>query len=218
MAKRHSLYSLKKKKVTHKSKTRRMCGGSRPINNNINRAYPASGPASNGFNFIVPQIAGNGIKHRTKCKCSTCKIKHMKIKGGGSCSTSNGGLPYPNGLLGQPWTSNAATWPGVDGISMNRNYLPYNNLDTVDLKTNQLNIGAQPPFTYFGGNKKKTKKNKHIRSQQGGWGSFIRNDIINVARQIPYNIGSVYNGITGYSAPVNPLPYKDQLTRDTIKV
>jgi hypothetical protein len=226
--------SYKKKTVVFNKTKKRMRGGLaystnnivKPINSNLaytnsnlNRAYPASGPVAAGFNWIVPQIGGGkSLKHRKKCKCSNCKCNMHKIKkkGGGSFAASNGGLPYPNGLLGEPWTPNVSTWPGVDGISMNRNYLPYNNLDTLDLKTNQLNIGAQPPFTYFGGKNKKTKNKRSKRRQKGGWGNIIGSDLINVGRQIPYNIGSIYNGITGYPAPVNPLPYKDQLTRDPV--
>jgi hypothetical protein len=41
--------------------------------------------------------------------------------------------------------------------------------------------------------------------------SLVPQDLVNLGRNAMFNIGSAYNGLNGYSAPVNPLPYKDQL-------
>ena len=193
-------------------------------------AYPNPGPPSGGFNFLNPQntqsggncgcglqlggslqkggscgpmcataplaIIGGG-KHRTGCKCSTCK-KTMK---GGS---GNNGIPYPNGLVGSSWTPAITGWPGVDGISGNRNYLAPNMYPT-DPQTAMIATGAQPPFSVGGGKRRR-------KGQKGGTlSNFLGQDLINLGRQFGHGLGTVYNGITGYAAPVSPLPWKGQL-------
>jgi hypothetical protein len=40
-------------------------------------------------------------------------------------------------------------------------------------------------------------------------------DLINLGRQTQFGFGSAYNGINGFPAPVNPLPWKDQLTHES---
>jgi hypothetical protein len=132
-------------------------------------------------------------------------------KGGccGACSTSmlggsgNNGIPYPNGLAGSPWTQASGGWPGVDGIGGNRNYIAPNQYK-VDPQTSMIAAGANRPFSIGGG-----KKN---RKQKGGSTSnFLSQDLINLGRQIQFGVGNVYNGLLGYSAPVNPMPWKGQL-------
>jgi hypothetical protein len=141
-----------------------------------------------GMGFMV-----GGIKHRNECKCSECKIKIMK---GG-----NPGIPYPDGLVGSPWTPNSQGWPGVDGISGNRNYIA-NNLYTTDPQTDMKNIGANPPFL---------KGGRKYRKQSGGTTSnLFTQDLINLGRQFQFGIGSAYNALAGNQAPINPLPWKGQ--------
>jgi hypothetical protein len=179
----------------------------------LSRAYPAQAPAAGGFNFLVPQTGGakmrhilSTCKHRRGCKCSICKSKKQSKKKRGGSYQSNNGLPYPNGLLGSPWTPNATTWPGVDGIAMNNNHLAYNKYAPVDISRQMLDVGAQPPFTYKGGKKSTSKKG-------GGISNLMFADLKNLGNMVPYNLGTTYNAINGYATPVNPLPYKDQLTR-----
>jgi hypothetical protein len=119
-----------------------------------------------------------GTRHRLACKCSSCKTKR-----GGSMKGGNPGIPYPDGLVGKPWTPSISTWPGVDGIQGDRNYLALNNYHT-DPQTAMIYTGANPPFS-IGGGKGRTRK------QRG--------------------VGSAYNALAGYSSPVNPMPWKDQL-------
>ena len=183
-------------------------------------AYPSAGPPPTGFNFLNPQstqrggcgcglqFGGNsqkggmspmcmvGGKHRVGCRCSTCK-KTMK---GGS---GNNGIPYSNGLVGNYWTPSISGWPGVDGISGNRNYLELNKYET-DPQTAMIATGAQPPFS-VGGRKKRRQKG-------GALSNFLAQDFINLGRQFQYGLGTAYNAVSGYAAPVNPLPWKDQLS------
>jgi hypothetical protein len=122
------------------------------------------------------------------------------MKGG----SGNNGIPYPNGLVGSGWTSSISGWPGVDGISGNRNYLAPNMYPT-DPQTAMIATGAQPPFSIGGGRRK--------RRQKGGTlSNFLGQDFINLGRQFQHGLGTAYNGISGYAAPVSPLPWKGQLS------
>jgi hypothetical protein len=40
-------------------------------------------------------------------------------------------------------------------------------------------------------------------------------DLINLGRQFQFGLGSAYNALAGYSSPVNPLPWRDQLPART---
>ena len=198
-SRKQNVYNMK---GCSKSKTRKnkhiFLGGSA----DLSLAYPAK-EATGEFNFLNPQVAG--------CGSDMCSIK------GGSS------LPYPNGLLGDAWTPSISGWPGIDGISMDRNHLGYNTYDN-DVSRQMQDVGANPPYTYLKGGKRrntykrsknnKTKnanKNNKKRKRKTQKGGFLGQDLINVGRQIQYGIGSAYNGIRGFTSPVNPLPWKDQL-------
>jgi hypothetical protein len=56
----------------------------------------------------------------------------------------------------------------------------------------------------------KSMSNKNSISSGGG---LVPQDLLNLGNDISFNVKSAYNALNGYSAPVNPLPYKDQLTR-----
>lgn len=101
---------------------------------------------------------------------------------------------WPDGLVGSPWGAQASKLPGADGISGDRNYLAHNNY-LVDPQTQ----GVINERALSGG---KTKKHR---------GGFLPQDLVNLGRQVGFGLGSSYNALMGVSAPVNPLPYKDQL-------
>lgn len=200
---------------------------------NINAAdktVPNTGPAPGGFNFLNPQgmqrggdcgagmcsaaQAGGtcstcspalgymvgGKKHRFGCKCSQCKSKKSKMQKGG-----NPGIPYPNGLTGSPWTPATSGWPGVNGVQGDRNFLAHNDYK-VDPQTALIATGANPPFSVGGGKRKKN------RMQRGGaLSNFLGQDLINLGRQVQFGLGSAYNALSGFSAPVSPLPWRDQI-------
>jgi len=141
-----------------------------------------------------------GGAHRRGCKCSQCKMK------GG-----NVGIPYPNGLVGTAWTPASNGWPGVQG-SGSGNYLELNKYPT-DVQTSIIATGANPPFS-VGGKKKGTLKRsqKQNRKQKGGTlSNFLHQDLINVGRQFQFGLGTAYNALAGYSAPVSPLPWRGQI-------
>ncbi len=194
---------------------------------NINAAdkvIPNTGPAPGGYNFLNPQgmqhggccgtcslgtqsggtcstcapgFMVGGKRHRSGCKCSKCKSRMQK---GG-----NPGIPYPNGLTGSAWTPSTSGWPGVDGVQGGRNFLALNEYK-VDPQTALIATGANPPFSV--GGKKRSKK----RGQRGGaLSNFLGQDLINLGRQVQFGLGSAYNALSGFSAPVSPLPWRDQI-------
>ena len=134
-----------------------------------------------------------GKNHRIGCKCSSCK----NMVGG------NPGIPYPNGLVGSPWTPSTGGWPGVDGVQGGRNFLAPNDYKT-DVQTSIISTGSQPPFS-VGGRKKS-------RKQKGGTlDNFLGQDLINLGRQFQFGLGTAYNALSGYASPVNPMPWRGQL-------
>jgi hypothetical protein len=236
----------------------------------ISKAYPSTGPAASGFNFLNSNSQNGGCgcgmqsaggRHRSGCTCSKCRGKMRggatgvlsygcsssggctdNMTGGSShrvgckCSTcrgmtggGNGGLPYPDGLLGNAWTPSVSGWPGVDGVSMNRNHLGYNTYAPYDVSRQMVDVGAAAPFLngvvdapaakpYLGGGKR--RKSRKIRKNKRGGGSMsnlLGQDFLNVGRQFQYGLGSSYNAIRGFSSPVNPLPWKDQMTHKPVQ-
>jgi len=198
------------------------------LNTNANNpSYPSVGPTPNSntvYNSSLPQHGGNcsscsaplmrgggcgcglpflsggGRKHRANCKCSNCK----KIRNSRNMKGGNPGIPYPNGLVGTPWTPSVGGWPGVNGVPGDSNYISPNQLKTDPL-TSIINVGANPPFTVGGANRSRRRKQKG-----GTLSNFLGQDLINLGRQFQFGLGSTYNALAGYSAPVNPLPWKDQ--------
>ena len=139
-----------------------------------------------------------GKRHRLECKCSSCKMKGGKLMKGG-----NPGIPYPNGLVGEAWTPAIGGWPGVNGVQGDRNYLPVNDYK-IDISRQMIDVGANPPFSI--GGKGRTRK------QRGGaYSNFLGQDLINLGRQFQFGLGGAYNALAGYSSPINPMPWKDQL-------
>lgn len=147
-----------------------------------------------------------GCYHSRSYKCSKCGKKQR----GGNCGACNnikmmGGSQYnpgnhePGPFVGKPWTKSVGGWPGVNGVGGDRNYL-------------SQNLYKQDPqlMMKLGGSRKKRGSKK--RRNGGG---IIPQDLVNLGRDVSYNMGSTYNALTGYPQPVNPLPYKDQLTRSS---
>ena len=152
-----------------------------------------------GCGTCAPGFMVGGTRHRLACKCSSCKAKR-----GGSMKGGNLGIPYPDGLVGKPWTPAITGWPGVDGIQGDRNYLAHNDYKT-DISRQMIATGANPPFSIGGKNR--------TRKQRGGTlSNFLTQDLLNLGRQFQFGLGSAYNALTGYSSPVNPMPWKDQLS------
>ena len=142
----------------------------------------------------APGFMIGGTTHRSGCRCSQCK-KQLSMKGG------NNGIPYPDGLVGSHWTPSINGWPGVNGIPGDSNYYPLNTYNN-DVSRQMVDVGANRPFLNMKGGKRK---------QRGGTlSNFVGQDLINLGRQFQFGVGSAYNALAGYAAPVNPMPWKDQ--------
>ena len=148
------------------------------------------------------------------------------MKGGNGCamcSLQNGGStlsPYPAqpAFVGAPWTGSISNWPGVGGQDGVTNHFSLNKYIPYDPQTQVMQERAGSLFLgeYTGGSKKKSNKSKKMTkmSKKRG-GGLIPQDLVNFGRTFTYGLGSAYNAVNGYSQPVNPLPYKDQLTNAT---
>lgn len=188
-------------------------------------AYPNKGPKPGGFNFLNPQISS--------------------YTGGGCDGKSNPLAAVPNSLLGKAWSPSVGTWPGVDGNPNNGNHLGYNKYDN-DISRQMKNVGAAYPYTYMKGGKRhsntkntlrnikrinknirqnNSKKNRHSRKNKnkygkkkgGGINNYLLQDVVNLGRNVKYNMGSTWNALNGYTAPVNPLPWEDQYEHAQLK-
>ena len=201
-----------------------------PVNTNAaDKTMPNTGPAAGGFNFlnsVRSQHGGCGdmcsmkggkrgtrrarARGKARAKAGGCGPMCMAplLLAGGKKSQHGGnpGIPYPNGLAGSPWTPAISGWPGVDGIQGDRNHFPLNTYNN-DISRQMVDVGPNPPFVVGGSKKGRTRK------QRGGTlSNFLTQDLVNLGRQVQFGVGSAYNALSGYSAPVNPLPWKDQYT------
>jgi hypothetical protein len=165
-----------------------------PLGNTIfNNASPQIGGCGCGLPSMSGGRKGKNVKHRNACKCSSCKV----MKGG------NAGIPYPDGLVGSSWSPNVTSWPGMNGVPGDSNYYSLNTYNN-DVSRQMVDLGGNPPFSGF-------KGGKRTRKQRGGaLSNFLGQDLINLGRQFQFGMGSAYNALAGYQAPVNPMPWKDQ--------
>jgi hypothetical protein len=154
---------------------------------------------------------GSGLQTGGSCG-STCGLQPPVQSGGGFYKP---GSPMPGPFIGKAWGPSVSKWPGVDGIGGNRNYLkdydsPKNNIVANDPALQQLtaeiDAGYKTLSSYVGG-----YKYKNNREKRGG--GIIPQDLVNLGQDFTYNLKSAYNALNGYKAPVNPLPYKDQLNQ-----
>lgn len=187
-----------------------------------------------------PPILGVGQNGGTCAACSQIPVVSPTQSGGNFFKPP---APIPGPFVGQAWNTSINQWPGMDGIGANRNYFSpigkvINNDPALQMMTPDADAGYTTLNSMVGGyeyetkkkedNKKKKAKrrttntrtssnassksmsNKNSISSGGG---LVPQDLLNLGNDISFNVKSAYNALNGYSAPVNPLPYKDQLTR-----
>jgi hypothetical protein len=184
--------------------------------NAANPIYPNTGALAKGMQWI-----NSNVMHGGGCGDGTCGLTPPPMQSGGvgiglagpgggiGCSTTNHGLKYPDGLVGKPWTPNSDSWPANKGVPPGgANHFQLNTYKN-DISRQMKDVGAAFPFS--GGRKMKKRKNTTHRRQRAG-SSFLPQDFVNLGRQLNFGLGSAYNGLMGYRAPTNPLPWKGQLT------
>jgi hypothetical protein len=64
------------------------------------------------------------------------------------------------------------------------------------------------------GGRIKGKRGRKSRSNSIKGGGLIPQDLVNLGSNFSFNLKSAYNSLNGYKAPIDPLPYKDQLTQN----
>jgi hypothetical protein len=149
-------------------------------------------------------------------KCPYCKMYlHSKVKkSGGNSSCGAFGCPIaplsweqmnkiggsvPGPFVGTAWQGNVSNWPGVNGISGDKNYLELNKYSPVDI-SRQMELND----TKIGGRRRHKKTKKYLK----GGASIMKDDLVNLGRDVMYNFKSAYNTLNGYPAPVDPAPYR----------
>lgn len=153
--------------------------------------YPMNGGSCDvmGCGRILGSYQNGGA-----CSNSMCSQIPVTSRGGGFYKPPS---PMPGPFIGDNWGPLVKEWPGVDGISANRNYL-------------DLNMYKNDPQTMMlirGGKRKRTLK---IHKRQKG-GTFIPQDLVNLGRDFTFNLKSAYNTLNSLPVGSSPLPYKDQL-------
>lgn len=168
--------------------------------NSANPVYPNTGPPAMSQNWL-----GSSIQHGGSCG-GTCPLQ----RGGNGLPYGQGlplmkSIPYPNGLTGGNWGADFK-WPGTNNVGGDFNHYSENTYNN-DVPNQMIATGAQPPFSVGGG--RKMRKNKSLKG--GGISNFLYQDLVNVGRQAQFGLGSTYNALRGFSAPVNPMPWQGQL-------
>ncbi len=149
------------------------------------------------------------------CPISPFSWKQMQQQGGnvngcGTCNQNGGDsfykppTPIPGPFVGQSWTPEISRWPGVNGIGGDSNYLAQN----------LYNHGDPQTMMKLGGSKRNKSKRINRRRPSKGLrgGGLIPQDLVNLGSDMSFNFKSAYNALSGYAAPTNPLPYRDQLS------
>ena len=156
------------------------------------------------------------------------KNKTLKRKRGGNCGCGlfqNGGqgsglsgANFALGTVGQPW--NATECPGQDGISGNRNFYALNEYSQYNPQTVGI-VNERSTISLKGGKtrmiKIKRKSRKHGKKSKKG-GSLLPQDLVNVGRNISFQMGKTYNALSGVPSPVNPMPTKGQFMREGLLI
>lgn len=128
-------------------------------------------------------------------------ISYANQSGGCDCGSSHqsGGASVPSPFVGSPWSVNLPGAKGIDGVS--NYYKPFNSDANPQLQMTMNDSGYNTKNSTVGGYKKKSRG-----------GGLVPQDLVNLGRDINYNFKSAYNTLNGFPAPVDPAPYKGQLT------
>ena len=152
-------------------------------------------PPSKGFQPIVGNCGGQ------------CAQTQVVPQSGGYNNIPVGTTPGP--FVGKPWGPN--NLPGENGIGGDRNYFkPVNTNNDPQLQMSSNDAGYKNIGSIVGGYRySKSDSSSSIKKRGGG---LIPTDLVNLGRDFSYNFKTAYNALNGYKAPVDPSPYKGQLT------
>lgn len=158
------------------------------------------GGSSNAYPIMTQPRQFNFLNSLQGGGCSSCGLQT-----GGNCeqcsliggyNTKGGGSAFIGAALNP---SDINSWPGVDGTPHNGNYYKLNNLYTQTSMNGIINGGM--------------KKRRKSKQRGAGMSNLLYNDLTNIGRQVTNGLGSAYNTLNGYPAPVSPLPTEGQLVK-----
>jgi len=142
---------------------------------------------------------------------------------GGGVVGGPGGIPgyspaafYPDGTVGNSWTPAVGGWPGVDGVSSNRNFLSLNTYPNDPQTQNILQERTVSNYGLKGGRSRRRRGGRKSRKTRRGGALLGLNqmlpaDILNPLRSTSYNLQGSVAAIQGRTQPPNPLPENSQL-------
>jgi len=167
---------------------------------------------------VMPDIKGDyqgilGIGQNGG-NCSTCGQVPVMAQSGGNFFKQIGAMPGPE--VGKPWGANLE-WPTIKSdVGGDRNYFkPYNTNNDPQQQMSMNDAGYLTKNSMVGGytydkSPDSSKSKSKSKSKRGG--GLIPQDLVNLGRDFNYNLKTAYNALNGYKAPVDPAPYKGQLT------
>jgi hypothetical protein len=224
--KKHSTKHRNKRKHTRKQKLYNMYGCSKQHKHTKSCYKKYKGGAGCGSCGcpIAPlsasemnRFGGNSLLVEP-CGVTGCKAILGTGQNGGNCGCETpmqlGGIAslptIPGPFVGKPWGPEPNQWPGANFIQGDRNYNApmskvIDNDPALKMQLNQYAIGGKRR------NRNKSKK----RSLNKKGGGLIPQDLVNLGRNFTYNLNSAYNILNGYKPPVDPMPYKGQLTQSS---
>lgn len=193
------------------SKAMNMFGGATTYVPPPNNIPPATNPLNNDPILGVGQNGGS---------CSSCGQIPLSQSGGNFFKPASS---VPGPIVGSSWGASLAKWPGINGIGGDRNFLKsYDADNNIVAKNPQLQMitgdsgysGSRFLNSITGGRRKsgRSKSKSRSRSKSVRGGGLIPQDLVNLGSDFSFNLKSAYNSLNGYKAPVDPLPYKDQLS------
>lgn len=140
--------------------------------------------------------------------CGACgQTQVMPSQSGGNFFKQIGPMPGPE--VGKPWSPN--NLPGGKGIGGDANYFkPYDLAKDPSTQLSMSDAGYLTKNSMVGGYRYDKKRSTSSASTKGG--GLIPQDLVNLGRDFGYNFKTAYNALNGYKAPVDPAPYKGQLT------
>lgn len=184
-------------------------GGSNPGSypNVLEKPVIIEPPRQDGSSMILGTGQNGG-------SCNTCSQIPVVPQSGGNFFKQIGAMPGP--FAGSAWEAN--NLPGDDGISSNRNYLKsYAGSIKNDpaLRMSMNASGYNTMNSKVGGyryNKKHNASSASLSKSNKRGGGLIPQDLVNLGRDFTHNFKSAYNALNGFPAPIDPAPYKGQLT------
>ena len=216
------------------SKNPKSCNHKKKVSTLGNTNCPNCGP--NCTHHLNRKLIGGSGCGSCGCPIAPLSLKQMNMFGGqnegveglkGGCgSCMKGGNffkpagPIPGPIVGSAWGASFNKLPGSNDVGGDRNFLkPYDANNNIVGKDPQLQMsmndaGYNTMNSKVGGKGRKIRRKKSSKNKSIKGGGLIPQDLVNLGSNFSFNLKSAYNSLNGYKAPIDPLPYKDQLTQN----